>query len=73
MTLGTKPRQKMERAKKDAERYEDKVREGRKLALRALAKYGKPTMTLEELRKALAKELGGVSLSEVVIKDRESS
>ena len=36
----------------------------------AFKKYGEPTMTREELSKALSKELGGRSLSDLVIEER---
>lgn len=39
----------------------------------AFEKYGEPTMTLEELREEMAKELGGKSLSDLVIEDRKAS
>lgn len=38
----------------------------------AFKKYGEPTMSREELSKELSKELGGKSLSDLVIEERRS-
>ena len=56
----------------DSKRTLAKVARATKLAHKALEKYGEPTMTLAELRAALDQELQGVSLSELIIKDREA-
>jgi hypothetical protein len=56
----------------DSKPYMDKVRRTAQLAERALRHYGEPSMSLEELRTTLDRELKGVSLSELIIKERES-
>ena len=38
----------------------------------ALAHYGEPTMSLEELRAALDEELGDISLSQVILENRKA-
>ena len=48
------------------------VAKARKMADEALKKYGEPTMTLAELRAALGRQLKGMSLSGLIIKDRQS-
>lgn len=48
------------------------AKRAKKSALEALRHYGKPTMSLEELRAALAAELGDRSLSDFVIAEREA-
>ena len=58
--------------KLDSKRVLKKVAKARKMVDKALRKYGEPTMTLVELRAALDQELQGVSLSELIIKDREA-
>ena len=55
----------------DSKRNLDKVARATKLAHKALEKYGEPTMTLEELRAVVSKQLKGISLSEPVIQDRQ--
>ena len=55
----------------DSKRNLDKVARATKLAKKALEKYGEPTMTLEELRAVVSKQLKGISLSELVIEDRQ--
>lgn len=42
-----------------------------KLAHKALERYGEPTMTLERLRAVVSEELKGISLSELVIQERQ--
>lgn len=56
----------------DSKRHADKVKRARALAAKALEHYGEPTMSLAELRATLDRELGGVSLSEIILKDREA-
>ena len=55
----------------DSKRNLNKVARATKLANKALEKYGEPTMTLEELRKALNEQLKGISLSDLIVKERE--
>lgn len=59
--------------KLDAKLNEPKIKAASELARRVLSHYGEPTMSLAELRAALDQRLGGVSLSELIIKDREAS
>lgn len=49
-----------------------KVEAATKLAVQALQHYGEPTMTLAELRAVLNKQLKGISLSDLIIKEREA-
>ena len=53
------------------ERYlEQKWKDGRKQARLLMGKRGKPRISLDELREMMAKELGGKSLSDLVIEER---
>lgn len=56
----------------DTQDMPEEVREGNALAAKVMARWGKPTMTLEELRAALDKELGDFSLGEFIIREREA-
>jgi hypothetical protein len=56
----------------DSKPYIDKVRRASELADKALAHYSEPVMSLEELRETLRRELKGISLSELIIKEREA-
>jgi hypothetical protein len=56
----------------DSKRHLQIVAKAAKMVDQALSKYGEPTMTLAELREALDRELQGVSLSELIIKDRQA-
>ncbi len=56
----------------NSKRHLKAVARATKMVDRALKQYGEPTMTLAELRAALDQELQGVSLSELIIKDREA-
>ena len=58
--------------KLNSKKHLKEVARGRKLAHEALKHYGKPTMSLEELRAALDKELKGISLGDLIIKEREA-
>lgn len=58
--------------KLNSKKHLKEVARGRKLAYEAIKKYGEPTMTLAELRAALDKELKGISLSDLIIEDRQS-
>ena len=58
--------------KLDSGAYADKVRKAGELADKALRNYGEPTMSLAELRTMIAKRLHGVSLVELVIKERKA-
>ena len=48
------------------------VAKATKMVVEALRKYGEPTMSLAELRAALEKELPGVSLSDLITKERQA-
>ena len=48
-----------------------KVARATKLAKKALEKYGEPTMSLAELRETLDEQLKGISLSDLIIEERE--
>lgn len=58
--------------KLDSGHYMDIVNETRKLADKALQGHGKPSMSLNELRRSLAEHLPGVSLSEMILREREA-
>ena len=52
--------------------YTEKVKKTVKLADRSLSLYGEPSMSLEQLRATVDKELGDSSLTELIIKEREA-
>ena len=56
----------------NSKRHLRKVAAATKMAKQALEHYGEPTLTLAELREALGRELKGISLSELIIKERQS-
>jgi len=58
--------------KLDSRVYADRVRKAGELADKALRHYGEPTMSLSELRTMIAKRLHGVSLGELIIKERKA-
>lgn len=58
--------------KLDAKLCTDKVKKTMKLADRSLSLYGEPSMSLEQLRATVDKELGDSSLTELIIKEREA-
>jgi len=58
--------------KLDFKPYTDKVKQSRELAEKVLARYGKPTRSVEELRMTLDRELDAISLSQLIIKEREA-
>ena len=55
----------------DSKRTRAKVARATKLAREALEKYGEPTISLAELRQELNKQLKGISLSELIIEERQ--
>ncbi len=55
----------------DSKRTLAKVARATKLAHKALAQYGEPTMSLEELRAILSRKLEGISLSDLIIQERQ--
>ena len=56
----------------NSKRHLRKVAAATKMAKQALEHYGEPTMTLAELRAALDKQLKGISLSDLIVKEREA-
>jgi len=58
--------------KLDSGPYADKVKKASEAADRALTRYGEPTMSLAELHARLAEELGRISLTELILKEREA-
>ena len=58
--------------KLNSKQHLKEVAKARKMVAQALGHYGEPTMTLVELRAAMDKELKGISLSELIIKERQS-
>ncbi len=55
----------------DSKRTKAKVAKATKLAKKALEPYGEPDMTLDELRVIVTRQLKGVSLSDLVIEERQ--
>ena len=58
-------------SKLDSKANMNKVAKATTLAHKALERYGEPTMTLEELRVIVSEELKGISLSELIIQERQ--
>ena len=58
-------------SKLDSKANMNKVAKATKLAHKALERYGEPPMTLEQLRAVVSEELKGISLSELVIQERQ--
>ena len=58
-------------SKLDSKANMNKVAKANKLAHKALERYGEPTMTFERLRAVVSEELKGISLSELVIQERQ--
>ena len=50
----------------------DMLEEGRRLADRLLGWHGEPTMTRKEIKEMLATKYPGLSLSDQIIRDRDS-
>ncbi len=55
----------------DSKRTRAKVAKATKLVQDALAQYGEPTMSLEELRQELNNQLKGISLSDLIVEERQ--
>lgn len=58
--------------KLDSEPYAQIVKEARKAAARVLKPYGEPIIPLTELRTRLDNELGQLSLTKLILKEREA-
>ncbi len=56
----------------DSGPYAAKIKRAGQQADDLLRRYGEPAMSLDELRSKLDQELIGVSLSELVVKEREA-
>ncbi len=56
----------------DSKQNMDQVKKAGALVVRVLSQYGEPTLSLDELRAELEKELKGVSLTELILRDREA-
>ena len=55
----------------DSKHTRAKVAKATKLVQDALAQYGEPTLSLEELRQELNKQLKGISLSDLIVEERQ--
>jgi len=59
-------------SKLDSKSCTKKVATVTKLAVQALERYGEPTMTLVELRAVMKQQLKGISLTDLVVQEREA-
>lgn len=57
--------------KLDSKPYLDSAARMRRLVDKALGRYGEPTLSLEQLRATLDRQLGKISLSQLVLQERE--
>ena len=58
--------------KLDSTPYSGKVKRAQEAADRLLKRYGEPTISLAELHARLDSELHGISLTELILKEREA-
>jgi len=58
--------------KLDSTPYADTVRKAREAADRALRRYGEPTLSLAQLRATLDTELRSISLTQVILRERQA-
>ena len=56
----------------DSKRLLSKLKKTSNLADKALKHYGVPTISLDELRNELSQQLQCISLSNIILKDREA-
>jgi hypothetical protein len=56
----------------DSKKCADRVKNATELAVQVLQRYGEPTMSLKDLRATLDQELEGISLSELILIERDS-
>ncbi len=70
--MKTRSREELILNRLDAGPYAEKSRKTHELVEKALAGYENPRVSLTELRKRLDKELRRLSLTEAVLKERES-
>ena len=59
-------------SKLDSTPYADLVKRAGKAADQALKRYGKSAIPLDELRTTLDRELSGISLTELILKEWEA-
>lgn len=57
--------------KLDSEPYADMLKKARERTARVLKRYGEPAISLAELRRRVDNELRGLSLTELILKERE--
>lgn len=72
MATGKKTKQAGRSDKQRSQAVVDEVRRTEAMVINSLKKYGEPTMSLEELREVLSRELKGISLSDLIIKERKA-
>jgi hypothetical protein len=58
--------------KLDTKPYANLTRKMQRLVDKALGQYGESKMSLIELRETVDRQLGGISLSEMIIKERQA-
>ena len=58
-------------SKLDSKANMSKVARATKLVDKALEQYGEPTMSLAELRELLNEQLKGISLSDLIVEERQ--
>ena len=72
MASGKKYTKMAPRYKLDGKPYSEMVKKAGKMADRSLEHYGLPEISLDELRAMVDQELGDVSLTKLVLKDRKA-
>ncbi len=72
MATSQGPRKVAHMHKLDSRPYAERVNRAREAADRLLKRYGEPTMSVSELRARLARELKAISLTELILKEREA-
>lgn len=73
MASEQQPKKSKRKKKLDEEPYISMFKETGRLVHEALKKYGKPTISREELRELASRELEGELLSEFIVKERKST
>lgn len=58
--------------KLDSKPYADEVKRAGETTDRVLSRYGEPSISLAELRTRLSRELNAISLTELILKERET-
>ena len=72
MASNPTPRNVTQKYRLDSKPYADKVRRAREQVDRALSGYNESIMSLAQLRATLDHELPGVSLTELILRERDS-